>query len=102
MNADSRSRPAEQRDLVLDLNEQINSLSVEVSNADGSVRVRVDGWGALTGLWLHERAYRDGSGALAGQIVEISRTAAELVVDRQVFLLKEFGERARSVPAPGE
>lgn len=102
MNADIPNRLAEQFDLVLDLNEQINSLSVEMSNAEGSVRVRVDGWAALTGLWLHERAYRDGPDALAAQIVEISRAAAELVADRQAFLLDEFGGRARSIPAPGE
>jgi hypothetical protein len=90
-------RRGEQRDLVVALNEQIDSLSVEVSNADRSVRVQVDGWGALTGLWLHERAYRDGADALAAQIVEISRAAAKLVADRQAFLLNEFGERGRRI-----
>ena len=90
----------EQRDLMVALDEQIDSLSVELSNADDSVRVQVDGWAALTGLWLHERAYRDGADALAAQIVEIAKCAAKLVADRQAFLLREFGERARSVPGP--
>ena len=102
MSADFPSHLTEQRDLVSDLNEQINSLSVEMSSADGSVRVQVDGWAALTGLWLHERAYRHGADALAAQIVEITRAAAELVASRQAFLLREFGERARRIPAPGE
>lgn len=102
MSAESPSRLTEQRDLVVDLNEQINSLSVEMSNADGSVRVQVDGWAALTGLWLHERAYRDGADALAAQIVEIARAAAVLVADRQAFLLREFGERARRIPGPAD
>jgi hypothetical protein len=80
-------RLVSQRDLTMALDEQIQSLSVEMSNADRSVRVQVDGWGALTGLWLHERAYRHGANALAGQIVEISQAAAKLVADRQAFLL---------------
>ena len=98
----SPSSLAERRDLVVDLDEQINSLSVEVSNADGSVRVQVDGRAALTGLWLHERAYRDGADALAAQIVEIAGAAAELVAERQAFLLREFRQRSRRIPAPGE
>ncbi|WP_197376650.1 YbaB/EbfC family nucleoid-associated protein [Mycolicibacterium baixiangningiae] len=86
-----------QRDLTVALNEQIDSLSVTVSNADRSVRVQVDGWGALTGLWLHERAYRDGADALAVQIVEAAQAAVKLVADRQAFLLNAFGEQARPV-----
>jgi hypothetical protein len=83
------------------INEQIDSLSVTVSNADRSVRVQVDGWGALTGLWLHERAYRHGADALAVQIVEVARAAAELVADRQAHLLTEFGRRARRIRHSG-
>jgi DNA-binding protein YbaB len=79
------------------LNEHIDSLSVTVSNADRSVRVQVDGWGALTGLWLHEHAYRDGADALAVQIVEAAQAAVKLVADRQAFLLNEFGERSRRI-----
>lgn len=90
-------RHVEQRDLTVALNEQIDSLSVEVSNADRSVRVQVDGWGSMTGLWLHERAYRNGADALAAQIVEIAQAAAKVVADRQAFLLNEFGERARRI-----
>ncbi len=90
-------RRVEQCDLTVALNEQIDSLSVEVSNADRSVRVQVDGWGAMTGLWLHERAYRDGADALAVQIVEVAQAAAKLVADRQAFLLNEFGKRAQRI-----
>jgi hypothetical protein len=90
-------RLAEQRALTAALNEQIDSLSVAVSNADRSVRAQVDGWGALTGLWLHERAYRDGADALAAQIVAVAQAAAQLVADRQAFLLNEFGKRAQRI-----
>jgi YbaB/EbfC DNA-binding family len=90
-------RLGEQRALTTALNEQVDSLSVSVSNADGSVRVQVDGWGALTGLWMHERAYRDGADALAVQIVEIAQAAAKVVADRQAFLLNEFGKRAQRI-----
>ena len=93
-------RLAEQRALTAALNEQIDSLSVAVSNADQSVRAQVDGWGALTGLWLHERAYRDGAEALAAQIVEVAQAAAQLVADRQAFLLNEFGKRAQRIDDP--
>ncbi|MET0455241.1 MAG: YbaB/EbfC family nucleoid-associated protein [Mycobacterium sp.] len=90
-------RLAEQRDLAVALNEQIETLSVTVSNADRSVSVQVDGWGAPTGLWLREDAYRDGADALADQIVKVAHAAAELVADRQAFLLNEFGKRAQGV-----
>jgi YbaB/EbfC DNA-binding family protein len=96
-DADVNERRVEQRDLTVALNEQIDSLSVEVSSSDRSVRVQVDGWGALTGLWLDERAYRSGADALAAQIVEIGQAAAKLVADRQAFLLNEFGSRARRI-----
>lgn len=86
-----------QRDLAVALNEQIDSLSVAMSNADGSVRVQVDGWGALTGLWLRDRAYRNGANALAVQIVQIAQAAAKVVAARQAFLLNEFGRRAQRI-----
>ena len=98
MTEDPPSRTlVEQRELLVALHNEINSLSVEVSSADGSIRVQVDGWGAPTGLWLHERAYRDGAGVLAAQIVEIAQAAGALVAKRQAFLLQEL---LRPYPAP--
>ncbi|MGV9799949.1 YbaB/EbfC family nucleoid-associated protein [Mycobacterium sp. NPDC003449] len=90
-------RLVEQRDLTVALNEQIDSLSVTVSNADQSVSVQVDGWGAPTGLWLRENAYLDGPDALADQIVRIAQAAAQLIADRQAFLLEEYRNRAQPV-----
>jgi acetoacetate decarboxylase len=95
-------RLVERRDLAMALNEQIDSLSVTVSNADRSVSVQVDGWGAPTGLWLRDHAYRDGADALADQIVKIAHAAAELVVDRQAFLLNEYGKRAQRIQEDAE
>lgn len=96
-----RAHLDDHRALTVALNEQIDSLSVTVSSADRSVRVQVDGWGALTGLWLHERAYRHGADALAVQIVEVARAAAELISHRQAHLLDEFGRRARRIRHSG-
>ena len=90
-------RLAEQHALTNALNEQIESLSVAVSNTDRTVRVQVDGWGALTGLWLHERAYRNGADALAAHIVEAAQAASKLVAERQAFLLVEFGKRSQRI-----
>ncbi|ANW66328.1 hypothetical protein BCA37_24605 [Mycobacterium sp. djl-10] len=91
MTGDPSNRTlVEQRELLVALRDEINSLSVEVSSADGAIRVQVDGWGAPTGLWLHERAYRDGAGALAAQIVAIAQAAHALVAQRQAFLLQEL------------
>ncbi|GAS97964.1 uncharacterized protein RMCC_4929 [Mycolicibacterium canariasense] len=84
----------EQRDLTVALNEQIASLSVTVSAPDGSVSVQVNGWGAITGLELGDRAYRRGAEALAVQIVDVAQAAAKVVAERQAFLLNEFAERA--------
>jgi hypothetical protein len=95
-------RLVERRDLAMALNEQIDSLSVTVSNADRSVSVQVDGWGAPTGLWLRDHAYRDGADALADQIVKIAHAAAELVADRQAFLLNEYGKRAQRIQEDAE
>jgi DNA-binding protein YbaB len=85
----------EQRDLIVALNEQIESLSATVSSADGSVSVQVDGHGAPTGLRLGDAAYRNGADALAREIVKVAHAAAQLVADRQVFLCDEYRERVR-------
>jgi acetoacetate decarboxylase len=95
-------RLVEQRDLTMALNEQIDSLSATVSNADQSVSVQVDGWGAPTGLWLRDHAYRDGADALADQIVKVAHAAAQLVADRQAFLLNEYGKLAQRIQEDAE
>ncbi|MDV3128478.1 hypothetical protein M1247_26460 [Mycobacterium sp. 21AC1] len=95
-------RLVERRDLTVALNEQIDSLSVTVSNADQSVSVQVDGWGAPTGLWLRDHAYQSGAEALADQIVKIAHAAAQLVADRQAFLLNQYRIRAEQVQENAE
>ena len=95
-------RLIEQRDLTVALNEEMESLSVTLSNSAQSVSVRVDGWGALTGLWLRNNAYRGGADALADQIVTIANAAATLIADRQAFLLDEFGQRTQRIHAEPE
>jgi len=87
-------RLREQRDLVVALDEQVKSLSATVSNVDGSVSVQVDGYGAPTGLWLRDNAYRNGPDALADQIVKVAQAAAELVAGRQAYLHGEYVARA--------
>lgn len=92
-----KSRLEAQRDLTVALNEQIASLSVTVSARDGSVSVQVNGSGIITGLRLRDRAYRHGADALAARIAEVAQAASKIVVERQAFLLKEFGERSRAL-----
>ncbi|WP_185935017.1 YbaB/EbfC family nucleoid-associated protein [Mycolicibacterium hodleri] len=89
------SRLEAQRDLTVALDEEIASLSVTVSAPDGSVSVQVNGSGAITGLWLRDRAYRHGADALAARITDVAQAGAKVVADRQAFLLNEFGERVR-------
>lgn len=62
----------------------------------------MNGWGAPTGLWLRDHAFRNGADALADQIIEVARAAAELVVDRQALLLNEFGKRSRRIREDAE
>ena len=47
----------------------------------------------MTGLWLGETAYRNGSEALAQLIVDTAQAAAKVALDRQTYLIKEFNDR---------
>ena len=86
-------RLAAQHDLLRAISEQCVQLSVRVTSRDRSVSVQVDGFGAMTGLWLGESAYRNGPDALAALIVETAHAAAQVVVDRQRRLLAGVIER---------
>jgi DNA-binding protein YbaB len=57
------------------------------------VSVQVDGLGAMTGLWLGDSAYHNGSEALATLIVETARAAAQAATDRQRHLIRELTAR---------
>jgi DNA-binding protein YbaB len=87
------ARITKQRDLIQAMDEHCKSMSVRVTSRCKSVTVQVDGLGAMTGLWLGDSAYHNGSDALAGLIVETARAAAQTVADRQRYLIKEFTER---------
>jgi DNA-binding protein YbaB len=82
-----------QRDLVQAMHEHCKSLSVSVTSRDKSVKVEVDGLGTMTGLWLAEFAHRNGADALSKLIVDTAHAAANVALERQKYLIKEFTER---------
>lgn len=86
-----------QRDLMQAMDEHCKSISARVTSGDGSVSVRVDGLGSMTGLWLGESAYRNGPAALARTIVDTARAAAKVALDRQSYLLEEFNDRMKAL-----
>jgi DNA-binding protein YbaB len=87
------ARIAKQRDLIQAMDEQCSSMSVRVTSHCKSVSVQVDGHGAMTGLWLGDSAYHNGSEALARLIVDTARAAAQTAAARQRYLIREFTER---------
>jgi DNA-binding protein YbaB len=87
------ARIAEQRDLIQAMDEHCKSVTVRVTSRCKSVSVQVDGLGAMTGLWLGDSAYHNGSEALAALIVETARAAAQAAMDRQRYLIREFTAR---------
>jgi DNA-binding protein YbaB len=87
------ARIVKQRDLMSAMNEHCKSISARVTSRDKTVSVEVDGFGAMTGLWLSESACRKGADALAKLIVDTADAAAKVAVARQSYLVKEFTER---------
>lgn len=87
------ARMVAQRDLLQALHEQTKAIAVRVTSPDRSVRVEVDAYGGMTGLWLSETAYRNGASALADLIVKTAHTAAEIAADRHKYLNAQFSER---------
>ncbi|MCV7164232.1 YbaB/EbfC family nucleoid-associated protein [Mycobacterium stomatepiae] len=75
------------------MDEHCRSMTVRVTSRCTSVTVEVDGLGAMTGLWLRDSAYHNGSEPLARLIVETVRAAAAAVADRQAYLVREFAQR---------
>jgi DNA-binding protein YbaB len=91
------ARITKQRDLVSVMHEHTASISARVTSRDKSVSVEVDGYGAMTGLWLADSSYGNGADALAKLIVQTADAAARVAQARQNHLLKEFGERMSSL-----
>ncbi|MGX9791314.1 YbaB/EbfC family nucleoid-associated protein [Mycobacterium sp. MMS18-G62] len=87
------ARIVKQRDLVAAMDEHCKSISARVTSRDQNVSVEVDGFGAMTGLWLGANAHKLGPDALAKLIVETAHAAAQVAADRQGFLSEEFSRR---------
>jgi DNA-binding protein YbaB len=87
------ARIVKQRDLVAAMNDHCNSISARVTSRDRNVSVEVDGYGAMTGLWLGPAAHKLGADALAKLIVETAQAAAGVATERHRFLSEEFTSR---------
>nr|WP_090279132.1 YbaB/EbfC family nucleoid-associated protein [Mycolicibacterium komanii]CRL74512.1 hypothetical protein CPGR_03698 [Mycolicibacterium komanii] len=87
------ARIMKQRDLIQAMDEHCQSISARVSSRDENVTVEVDGYGAMTGLWLSERAHRLGADALGRLIVQTAQAAATVAAERQRFLTDQFATR---------
>jgi hypothetical protein len=87
------ARIVRQRDLVAAMDDHCTSIAARVTSRDQNVSVEVDGYGAMTGLWLGPSAHRLGADALAKLIVETAHAAARVAAARQGFLSEEFSRR---------
>jgi hypothetical protein len=87
------ARILKQRDLMQAMDEHCRSISARVTSRDQNVSVEVDGYGAMTGLWLGPDAHALGAEPLATLIVETAKAAAAVAADRQAFLTDQFQER---------
>jgi hypothetical protein len=87
------ARVVKQRDLVAAMDDHCKSISARVTSRDQNVSVEVDGYGAMTGLWIGPGAHKLGAEALAKLIVDTAQAAARVAADRQGFLSEEFSRR---------
>jgi DNA-binding protein YbaB len=91
------ARIIKQRDLAAAMDEHCKSISARVTSRDQNVSVEVDGFGAMTGLWLGPNAHKLGPDALAKLIVETAQAAARVAAERQTCLTEEFSSRMRKL-----
>jgi hypothetical protein len=87
------ARIIKQRNLVQAMDEHCKSIAARVTSRDQKVSVEVDGFGAITGLWLGASAHTLGPRELAKLIVETAQAAARVAADRQRYLTEEFSNR---------
>jgi DNA-binding protein YbaB len=87
------ARIVKQRDLVAAMDDHCKSISARVASRDQNVSVEVNGYGAMTGLWIGPSAHKLGADALAKLIIETAQAAARVAADRQGFLSDEFSRR---------
>lgn len=91
------ARIIKQRNLISAMDEHCRSISARVTSRDQHVSVEVDGFGAMTGLWLGPNALKLGPGPLSKLVVETAQAAARIAADRQGYLTKEFDSRMREL-----
>src|ERR1700754_3698283 len=91
------ARITKQRDLTAAMDDHCKTISARVTSRDQNVSVEVDGYGAMTGLWIGASAHKLGADALAKLIVETAQAAAGVAVERQGFLSEEFDRRMREL-----
>lgn len=87
------ARIVKQRDLVAAMDDHCKSISARVTSRDQNVSVEVDGYGAMTGLWLGPNAHKLGADALSKLIVETAQAAAGVATVRHGYLSEEFSRR---------
>jgi hypothetical protein len=91
------ARIVKQRDLTAAMDDHCQTISARVTSRDRNVSVEVDGYGAMTGLWIGPNAHKLGADALAKLIVETAQAAAKVAAERQGFLSEEFSRRMREL-----
>jgi hypothetical protein len=91
------ARMVAQRDLLREMDVRFSSISAQIASPDESIRVEVDGLGAMTGLWLKPQALELESDDLAKLIVDTATSAAQEALDRQDLLINELNDRMRTV-----
>jgi DNA-binding protein YbaB len=87
------ARIIKQRDLTAAMDDHCKTIAARVTSRDRNVSVEVDGYGAMTGLWIGPSAHTLGADALAKLIVATAQAAARVAAERQGFLSEEFGRR---------
>ena len=87
------ARIAKQRDLTAAMDDHCRTISARVTSRDQNVSVEVDGYGAMTGLWIGANAHKLGAEALAKLIVATAEAAAGVAFQRHRYLSEEFGRR---------
>ena len=91
------ARIIKQRDLTAAMDDHCKTISARVTSRDQNVSVEVDGYGAMTGLWIGPSAHQLGADALAKLIVDTAHAAAQVAAERQGFLTEEFSRRMQEL-----
>jgi DNA-binding protein YbaB len=90
-------RMVAQRDLLQEMDDRCSSIFGHATSPDESVRVEVDGLGAMTGLWLQPHALELEPDVLAKLIVDTAAGAAQVAMDEQDAVVEELNERMQDL-----